>query len=760
MSLLNLILGGVQLIAGIVLTATGVGGGIGLKLILSGALSLISSFMSAQSGRDGVTSSSTYGFDNLSNAAREGGPVPVGYGRHIFTPPCINLNVIQDGETQTLYMLLLLGEGEIDSIEKVYLNGTDSEKFPGVDVSEWRAGTDAQTICPKFSQVGTGYDAGTRMTKDTQHVHDMRQSCNELALQFVWPAGFYKNKPSGGIDVENVVLKVEYAVYGTTNWKPFPAPSNAAPTATNPWSSWNNAEAMFIISGTTTAAARRTLRLAFDGVSGRPAAGRYSVRVTGQNDDSGGHVRVPTLASIIEIQSLSLTYPNRALLSVKIPAIEQLGTSLPRVSVVGKWRKVYDPRTSTTTWSDNPALCVRDLLVNDRYGLGQWITSDMIDDGVGGSWRTVADACDALVTVPGMNGTTRKRFVMGYMLDVKNPATDYLTEMLQVFRATLFASDGAVRISMDVPGSSIRSFEDRATAAVALRRGIRHEVGETGYGDRSLLTAHVLEDSQRWNVVRVHHIDAERDWSHRTLELRNKFIAVTGGSGTFTTGETVKVGSTKTCRFIFERGGYLFFVQDENATALASGESMVGQTSGATRTTSGSPVTRESPERAVEVNLFGCTNRAQAICEMRYHLNRALMTPIFAQLPVGAGDIDLIPGDVVDVSSDYPAAWSAKAFSVLSLGFDQNGEGVVTAREYNASVYVDAVDTAATDITGATAGGTGTTATPSIPGDLTFGSIGSSNGGSTGFGAPSSATAVLGIGDVVITWSGFYGSKK
>jgi hypothetical protein len=45
-------------------------------------------------------------------------------------------------------------------------------------------------------------------------------------------------------------------------------------------------------------------------------------------------------------------------------------SGLPAMSAVVKGKKVYDPRTGNTEWSDNPALCIADYLEND-YGLDE-----------------------------------------------------------------------------------------------------------------------------------------------------------------------------------------------------------------------------------------------------------------------------------------------------------------------------------------------------------------------------------------------------
>jgi len=68
---------------------------------------------------------------------------------------------------------------------------------------------------------------------------------------------------------------------------------------------------------------------------------------------------------------------------------DKFPNGVPEVTAVIKGKKVYDPRTETTAWSDNPALCLRDYLTNTRYGLGE--VSDNIDDT---QFIVAANVCD------------------------------------------------------------------------------------------------------------------------------------------------------------------------------------------------------------------------------------------------------------------------------------------------------------------------------------------------------------------------------
>lgn len=67
----------------------------------------------------------------------------------------------------------------------------------------------------------------------------------------------------------------------------------------------------------------------------------------------------------------------------------------PTVTVDCDGRKLYDPRTGSTAFSRNPALVLRDYLVNTRYGCR--VPQDMIDDE---AFAAAANVCDEVVTIP------------------------------------------------------------------------------------------------------------------------------------------------------------------------------------------------------------------------------------------------------------------------------------------------------------------------------------------------------------------------
>lgn len=80
---------------------------------------------------------------------------------------------------------------------------------------------------------------------------------------------------------------------------------------------------------------------------------------------------------------------------------DTFGGGIPEVTCVVQGKKCYDPRTSTTIYTKNPAVCLRDYLINTRYGKG--LSSALIDDA---AFIIAADKCDAAVSkYTGASGT-------------------------------------------------------------------------------------------------------------------------------------------------------------------------------------------------------------------------------------------------------------------------------------------------------------------------------------------------------------------
>ena len=125
---------------------------------------------------------------------------------------------------------------------------------------------------------------------------------------------------------------------------------------------------------------------------------------------------------------------------------------LPIITAEIKGVKVYDPRTSTTAWSDNPALCIRDYLTNTRYGRS--IPSSMIDDA---SFIAAANYCDETVTKGGKSAT---RYTCNGVVDTSRTSLEIVRELLTSCRGMLVFSGGVYKLVIDKPETAAFTFNE------------------------------------------------------------------------------------------------------------------------------------------------------------------------------------------------------------------------------------------------------------------------------------------------------------
>jgi len=108
---------------------------------------------------------------------------------------------------------------------------------------------------------------------------------------------------------------------------------------------------------------------------------------------------------------------------------------IPNISAEVKGKKLYDFRTGSTAFSDNPALCIYDYLTDTRLGLG--ISTDNIDTA---SFTTMANLCDENVTKVG--GGTEKRYTCNGIVYSDTAPMQVLDDMLSSCAGILSYSNG------------------------------------------------------------------------------------------------------------------------------------------------------------------------------------------------------------------------------------------------------------------------------------------------------------------------------
>jgi hypothetical protein len=112
---------------------------------------------------------------------------------------------------------------------------------------------------------------------------------------------------------------------------------------------------------------------------------------------------------------------------------------LPNISAIVQGKKCYDPRTATTVYTDNPALCLRDYLTDTLYGLAT--PSAKIDDT---SIIAAANICDEAVSLAA--GGTEKRYRCAGVFDAEIEPAQVIESLLATMAGSLFYAGGKWRV--------------------------------------------------------------------------------------------------------------------------------------------------------------------------------------------------------------------------------------------------------------------------------------------------------------------------
>ena len=131
---------------------------------------------------------------------------------------------------------------------------------------------------------------------------------------------------------------------------------------------------------------------------------------------------------------------------------------IPTFTADIRGKKVYQVRTGVVAWSNNPADCIYDYLINTRYGRG--IPSAEIDLV---SFQLAANACDALITT---GDGDIKKYTCDGVVDINKDTLVNLRELLTCCRGMLVYSGGLYKLIVDgVQASSFTFDESNITGA-------------------------------------------------------------------------------------------------------------------------------------------------------------------------------------------------------------------------------------------------------------------------------------------------------
>ncbi|VTP12899.1 hypothetical protein PUATCC27989T_702 [Phytobacter ursingii] len=343
-------------------------------------------------------------------------------------------------------ILLALGEGEFSgglTGQSIFLDGTPllnadgSSNFSGV-TWEFRAGTQAQPYIQGMpgseNEISAGGITVSSTTAWTRTFTNTQLSAVRLRLK--WPS-IFKQEDDGDL----VGYSINYAIDLQTNGGAFQAVINTS------------------VSGKTTSGYERSHRINLP-----VGATTWTVRLRKLTADANSAKigDTLTLQSYTEVIDAKLRYPNTALLYIEFDS-SQFNGSIPQISCEPRGRVIrvpdsYDPVTRSYSgtwsgafkwaWTDNPAWIFYDLVVTDRFGLGDRLTAANID-----KWALyqVAQYCDAPVPDGKGGSGTEPRYTCNVYVQDRNDAYTVMRDFAAIFRGMTYWGGNQIVALADMP---------------------------------------------------------------------------------------------------------------------------------------------------------------------------------------------------------------------------------------------------------------------------------------------------------------------
>ena len=168
----------------------------------------------------------------------------------------------------------------------------------------------------------------------------------------------------------------------------------------------------------------------------------------------------------IELMEEGIQYADTAVMGLELNS-QWTGSSIPSraYDVYGRIVRVpsnYDAfnhvyeglwdGTFALSWTDNPVWIFLDLLTHDRYGLGQWISDDLIDLA---AMYQVAQYCDEPVQTDG-DTSPCPRFTFNTQIIAQDQAYNVLAMLSSAFRGMVYWAAGGITVTQDSPKTPTR----------------------------------------------------------------------------------------------------------------------------------------------------------------------------------------------------------------------------------------------------------------------------------------------------------------
>ncbi|QLO84299.1 host specificity protein J [Citrobacter sp. RHBSTW-00944] len=342
-------------------------------------------------------------------------------------------------------ILVALGEGEFAGQltgKNIYLDGTALENFDGSQnfsgvTWEFRAGTQAQNYIQGIPGTENEINVGTEVSSATAWTRTFTNTqLSAVRLRLKWPS-LFKQEDNGDL----VGYSINYAIDLQTDGGTWQTVLNTS------------------VTGKTTSGYERSHRIDLP-QTGSTWTIRLRKITTDANSAKIGDTM--TLQSFTEVIDAKLRYPNTALLYIEFDS-SQFNGSIPQISCEPRGRVIrvpdnYDPETRAYSgtwqgafkwaWTDNPAWIFYDLVITDRFGLGNRLTAANID-----KWTLyqVSQYCDQSVPDGKGGNGTEPRYTCNVYVQDRNDAYTVLRDFAAIFRGMTYWGGDQIVALADMP---------------------------------------------------------------------------------------------------------------------------------------------------------------------------------------------------------------------------------------------------------------------------------------------------------------------
>ncbi|BEN74430.1 host specificity protein [Serratia marcescens] len=341
-------------------------------------------------------------------------------------------------------MLFALGEGEfaggldgtnIFADGTPALNADGSENFPGFRW-EFRPGTQAQDYIQGIPAVENEITVGTELKSGTPWVRSVSNlQLSAVRLRFGWPM-LQKQEDNGAVNG----YRIEYAIDVATDGGSYQEMLTAA------------------IDDKTTSLYERSHRINLPKAT---TGWQVRVRRLTPNANSARIADRMNIEALTEIIDAKLRYPNTALLYVEFDSKQF--PNIPKISCAPRGRVIrvpdnYDPETRSYTgvwlggfkwaYSDNPAWVFYDIILADRFGLGDRIDSTQVSES---ELYRIAQYCDQPVPDGRGGDGMEPRFTCNVYIQSREDAWTVLSDLAGIFRGMTYWGQNQMVALADMP---------------------------------------------------------------------------------------------------------------------------------------------------------------------------------------------------------------------------------------------------------------------------------------------------------------------